>query len=150
MLLFLSMSKVGYSQLNELELSKRVTITVKDLLDLRFQTLSAQLSSGSLKIHDLGRFSFPVSIRFEKDMRIVFEIEGNLEEGLSRTVQEDVMKEGMVFVNTAISLLIQKHFGELSYDGSKDVIGNWSYKNRLMPCAKWENNEFVWLNDYSK
>jgi len=47
LLLFYS---VSYAQLKENQINEIVTLTVKDLLDLRLQILAAQISSGSYRI----------------------------------------------------------------------------------------------------
>jgi len=82
-LIFISFSTC-YCQTNQIELTDKIQLTNKDLLDLKLQTLAAQMTCGSYRILDMGRINFPVSIEIDDKNEIIFTIEGNLDKNLSK------------------------------------------------------------------
>ena len=121
-------------------------LTVKDVLELKLQILAAQMSCGSYKIPDMGSLKFPVSIKIDKDNKIIFEIEGNMQSDLSKDIQKEVMKESMEFVNVGISEFLRRQFPFLNYDSKSNIIGFWYYKFGHLKHAIFENNEFIILD----
>jgi len=129
------------------QLSIEAVITVKELLEIRLSILEAQITSGSYRILDMPSLTFPVCIRIDNDLRIRFEIEGNLQSDLSKKIREDTMKAGMIFVQTSISQLMSRSFPTLAFDGKKDIIGYWYFGEGYVPLARWENENFSWLRE---
>jgi len=147
-IIFLLCCSASYAQLKENQLKETIKLTVKDLLDLRLQILAAQMTSGSYKIWDMGRLGFPVSIRIDENLKIVYEIEGNLPSNLSKDAQRDVMKnECMMFVEVGICDLIERYFDKLDFNADRDLIGFWYFVEGSVPRAKMENGNFYWLEE---
>jgi hypothetical protein len=135
------------AQLNKKQLAIEEQITVKEILDLRLQVLSAQISSGSYIILDLPRLTFPVSINIDDDLRIRFEINGNLPSDISKETKNGLVKGGMIFVQTAISELLRRNFPKIDFDRKKDILGFWYFGEGYVPLAKWENDNITWLRE---
>ncbi len=144
-LLFLLLSGSCYAQFSKRSLSDTISVTTKDMLDLRLQLLAAQISSGSFKIYDLGRFGFPVSIKLDNDLKISFEIEGEIEQNMSQEIKNEIVSESMEYIVIAISEMIRVSFPMVEYDNAKDVIGYWYYKNGNIPRVKLENGKITWI-----
>jgi hypothetical protein len=135
------------SQSKNVKLSDYDTVTYKDMLDLRLQILAAQMTCGSYSIIDMGRLGFPVSISINDKNKIVFKIEGNLKDSLSKEIQKEIISEGFLFVETGITELIDDNFPDLNFDYSKNIIGYWYLADHHIPYAKWENGIFEWINN---
>ena len=134
-----------YPQELTTQLAEKVYLTKGDLLKLKLQILSSQITCGSYIIIDMGRLRYPVSIILENDV-IVFNIEGKIDKKLSDAVKADIMKEGMEFVYIAISKLIREEFPDLIFDNKKNIIGNWYYVMGHLCHARWENGDISILN----
>jgi hypothetical protein len=134
-----------HGQSNKMNLSDKIEITCKDLLDLRLQILAEQMTSGSYRILDMGKLGFPVSITINNKNKIEFKIEGITENQFSEEIQKNIMSEGFKFANVAINELIRTNFSNVNFDCSNDIIGYWYYKNDITPCAKWDKNVFELL-----
>jgi hypothetical protein len=134
-----------YSQTTKRALSDVTQITYKDLLDIKLQILAAQMTSGSYSIIDMGRLGFPISILINDQNKIIFSIEGDINNQLSEKKKREIISECCLFAETGLCEMIRKNFNELDYDYSKNIIGYWYYKDALEPCAKWENNNFGWI-----
>jgi len=144
-LLIIYFSLSCYAQLSKKILSDTISITTEDMLDLRLQVLAAQISSGSYKIYDLGRFSFPVSIRLDNKSKISFEIEGEIKQNLSQEKKNEIVTESMEYIVIAISEMIRVSFPKINFEKNKDVIGYWYFKNGNVPRVKMENGKITWI-----
>lgn len=143
LILFLSC----YSQSTKTTLSNKTQLTCKDLLDIRLQILAAQMTCGSYSIIDMGRIEFPVSISINDQNEIIFKIEGNLNNQLSKEKQKEIMSEGFLFVKTGITEMISEKFADINFDCNKNIVGYWYLKDAYDPCAKWVNEIFEWINN---
>ena len=135
-----------YSQPNNIQLTDNIQLTYKDILELRLQILASQMTSGCYTIDDMGGIDDPVSIAINKQNKIVFKIEGDIDRQLLKEKQKEIMSEGFLFVNVGIYELIRMNFPKLNFDDSNDIMGFWYYKDAHDPCAKWVNNTFEWIN----
>ncbi len=145
LILLLSWHERCDAQLNAKQLTRRVTLTVRVLLDLRLQILAAQMSSNSFFILDMGSVGFPVSIEINDSLKIVFEIRGSFESKLARDAQETVIQESMAVVDAGIYELFRRKFPQINFDRNKDLIGYWYFSESQEPSAKWQNGKFSWL-----
>lgn len=138
-----------YSQNNFMKLTDEVKLTYKDLVEIRLQLLAAQISCGSYTIIDMGKLRFPVSIGFNENDLIVFEIEGEIKPEYSQSIHEEIITESFVFVEVSIKELFRNHFRYLDYDFSNKIIGYWYYKESegRLAKAKWQNGKFSWITD---
>lgn len=136
-----------YSQNNLMKLTDEVKLTYKDLVEIRLQLLAAQISSGSYTVIDMGNLHFPVSIRFNENNLIVFEIEGEIKSEHSQSIHEEIITESFVFVEVCIKELFRNNFPFLDFDYSDNIIGYWYYKESegRIPKAKWHNGSFFWI-----
>ena len=134
-----------YSQPDKVDLSDKVQLTYKDLLDLRLQILAAQMTSGSFRIIDMGRLDYPISISINEQNKIVFEIEKRLDNELTIEIQKEIIQEGFVFVKTAISELIRTDFPNLNFDYKQNLIGYWYFDRGVAAKAKWEKDKLEWI-----
>jgi hypothetical protein len=135
-----------YPQLIKTELANKIQITYKDILELRLQILAMQMTSGTYRIINMSRIDYPVSIKINYPNKIVFEIEKEFKNNLSKEAQKNIIEEGFNFVKTGITELIRTNYPELNIDYTKDISGYWYYKEPDSPCAKWENDTFFWIN----
>ncbi len=135
----------SYAQFSKKSLSDTISITTKDMLDLRLQILAAQISSGSFKIHDLGHFGFPVSIRLDNELKISFEIEGEIKHNLSQEIKKEIVSESMEYIVIAISEMIRLSLPKIKFDKTKDVIGCWYFKNGNVPRVKLKDGKISWV-----
>ncbi len=133
-----------YTQSNMIKLSDKIEITYKDILDLKLQILAAQMSCGSFKIIDMGKVEFPVSIKFNDQNKIEFEIEGDFDKDYSNDTRKEIMQESFKIVEVGIKELIRRDFPKLNFD-SNNIIGFWYYTESYDPSAKWEENTFTWM-----
>ena len=146
-LLISSCVLIGYSQSKQHELSDSCYLTYKDVLDIKLQILAAQMTCGSYRILDMGCIDYPVLISFKNKNQIIFIITSNVDQKLSKEIQENIMVEGFKFVKTGISELIRIEFKGLNLDLNKNIIGYWYLKDSLVPQANWENGKFIWSSD---
>lgn len=137
----------SFAQLNRAELASEMTMTVQDFLDLRLQIFAAQISCGSYQILDYPPLTHPVSIDLDTDLRIRFEIEGDLDSNLSGKAKAGIIKSGMEFMRTAITELLRRNFPDIDFDRKKDIVGYWHFGGGNIPLAKWENGNLIWLRD---
>jgi hypothetical protein len=126
------------------ELSDKIQIKYKDILDLRLQILAAQMTSGSFSIIDMGSINYPVSISINDQNKIIFKIVKTLEKNLSEEIQKEIIQEGFEFVNTGIAEMIRKNLPGLDFDFNSNIIGYWYYDEYREPQAIWENSYFKW------
>jgi hypothetical protein len=136
-----------FAQLNQHKLSDNYNITYKDLLEIKLQILSTQMTCGNYIILDMGTLGYPVSIYFDNDNKIIFKITKNIDQNLSRDLKKNIMEEGFNFVKTGISELIRTEFKGLIFDLNKDLLGLWHLANDPTPIAKWENGKFIWAKE---
>lgn len=134
-----------YSQYDKIGLSDKVQLTYKDFLNLRLQILATQITSGSYSIIDMGRLDYPVSISFDENNKIVFEVEKMLDSTLTLETQKEIIQEGFEFVNVAISELIRTDFSNLNFDCQNNIIGFWYFDRVVDAKAKWEKGKFEWI-----
>jgi hypothetical protein len=136
-----------YSQTQKHELSDSYNLTYKEIINLKLQILATQMTCGSYVIRDMVSINCPVSIYFNSDNKIVFDITKNVDQKFSKEIQKNTMVEGFIFVKTGISELIRTEFKELNFDFVDNIIGFWYFKNSPVPEANWENDKFTWTHD---
>jgi len=135
------------SKTKKVELTDNIKVTYKDILNLRLQILSTQMTSGSYSIIDMGDIDYPVSIHFNDQNKIVFEIEKRLDNKLSTEIQKEIIEEGFIFVKTAINELIRIEFENLNLNVNDNLLGYWYFNKGLNPIAKLEKGKFEWVEN---
>ena len=144
--LFLLSGIICYPQSVKTEPANKIQITYKDILELRLQVLALQITSGTYKSPEKGKVDYSVSIGISYPKKIVFGIEKEVKNTLSKEAQQNIIEEGFVFVKRSITELIRNNYPELNIDYTKDISGFWYLKNGDSPYAKWENDKFLWIN----
>ncbi len=137
-----------YSQDKKIKLTDTYNLSVTELLDLRLQILSCQISCGNHKIIDMGSMNFPVSITLNEKNEIVFEIVGEINAELSKETHKEIITESFEFISVSINELLRNYFPLLEFENSSKVYGFWYYKNSEghIAKAKWINSKFEWIN----
>jgi hypothetical protein len=143
---FLMLGVICYPQSLKTEPASKIQITYKDILELRLQILALQITSGTYKSPVKGKVDYSVMIVINYPKKIVFGIEKEVKNTLSKEAQQAIIQEGFVFVKTGITDLIRNNYPELNIDYTNDISGIWYLKNGDPPYAKWENDKFLWMN----
>jgi hypothetical protein len=143
---FLLFGVICYPQSLKTEPASKIQITYKDILELRLQILALQITSGTYKSPGKGKVDYSVMIVINYPKKIVFGVEKEVKNTLSKEAQQAIIQEGFVFVKTGITDLIRNNYPELNIDYTNDISGIWYLKNGDPPYAKWENDKFLWMN----
>ena len=140
---------VCLAQLDTASLKKPVTLTVRQVLEMRLQLLAAQLSTKALRIEDMGSLDFPVLIEIAENGTIKFSLRGTFDRSLEQSVQEEILERNMSIVTLLIRSLVREAFPQVKLQSPRDIEGLWYPGEAYYPKATWEGNRLKWIDDHS-